>query len=308
MSAEPVVNVAGSSRTLCSSSFNSDVTGRLETPWVDITEGLSISECMQIKKQLSNLNLRKDKLNSDARRHEKSLNQYKQWQQVLSKESVAGLQRTLVEQGETLTSIFPEASRKLPRHLLRAEVPAAQDSAVREAQDGVAKARWTAAKTAKVGERMVKVAKSADERAYADRMLKNSAEVSKQDIQRAEHVLDRTKEKGPRAYMSHAVKKVAGYRRAWHQHHKAAAELRLGEEYVKMQTDKREQSRGGDAKHTKKVVTRGNIRTHGAAVKRAVRDNYAYERLEKEQTHRRWAKEGRAYVDGSHPSRLGGLR
>lgn len=256
------------------------------------------STCMQVDKQLSNLRLRQDKLKSDAMRHEGTLKQYTEWKEKLSEGSkdVAELQRALVDQGETLTSIFPEASRKLPRHLLRAEVPAAKDSAVREAKDAVAKTKWAAAKGVKAGERMVKVAKSADERAYATRMLKQSAKVSAEALQQAEGELANTRQKPEQSYMNRAMKKVAGHARAWHLHHQAAAEMRLGQEYVRKKMERFEESRGEQKKHTKKIETRGNIRTDGAAVKRAVRENYTYERLEIEKSHKRWQKGGKVYV------------
>jgi hypothetical protein len=263
---------------------------------------------VQVAKQLSNLDLRVDELKSGAQRHEKALQKYEQWQEKTSETSLAELKRFLVEQGEKLTSIFPEASHKLPNHLLRAELPAAKDDAVRQAAGEVAKAKFSAAKTVKIGERMLKLAKSADERDYAERMLQQGEKGNEENIRHAEAELARVKAKRLSAFKGRAVKQVAAQSRAWHQQHQAAAEISLRQEYLAVQAARKEHAKGKEMKHTKRIVTRGTSRASGAAVKRAVvSNNHSYDRLKKEVSHKRWQREGQVYVDTASPSRWGAV-
>lgn len=251
----------------------------------------------QVQKQLSNLAVRKAELKTEQLRHQTNLDQYVEWQGELSEGSLEGLQQALEKQGQSLSTAFPEASWRPPRHLLEAEIPAAKDAAVRHAQDAVAKAKWSAAKTEKVGERMVKVARSADERAYADRVLQQSVKDSEVIVQRAEKNLAQTKRSPPKAYRDVAARNAQAQGKAWYREHAASAEMKLRREYVKKQAAKRENTKGPNKKHTKKVVTRGTIRTSGAAVKRVAREHDSFGRLETEVSRRRWSRGGSCYVD-----------
>lgn len=232
---------------------------------------------MQVTRLRHQMNTRRKECEALARQHQTSEAKYKAWLAKVDSGEQHRLDTLETGARPWWQYIFSETRKDAPAHAVRAEAQMVEVERVLVAEEKVAEAEWAGSKAEKRAAYMRKVAKSDDERAYAERMIARARQEATQAAQQARQEVAGAGGSAM-ARVDQAQKRLRREAKAWYHQEVAHGELRA--------LEKLRQEEKGKHGATRKP------RVSEAAAKRAALEGIGHRKELLHRAKKRWQRTG----------------